>query len=179
VKSTGRSGRHAPWKKGKSGNPAGRPRGNNVLVEAAREGFTRAGADAIVARLIKSAKFGSTKAVLALARLLPSARFALVPNATPIASAPDAGAAMGKLADQMLSGDLSISEASAAVAVIGSVLAGLAGSSDLQTLIARLDQMKAIVQERDAPPSAPSGGPRLPWETATSELGGPPEPIEP
>jgi Family of unknown function (DUF5681) len=149
------------WKPGQSGNPAGRKPGRNPFVEAIRRRVDDETAEMLTGRLIASAKAGSLGAATFIMRHLPKHATALLPDGTKIETTADAGKAMTKIAEQMTNGELSIEEASAAIAAIGTVLAGVAGSSGLDDLMKRVAELKAVAERR----VAAADGPPLPWES--------------
>jgi hypothetical protein len=71
---------------------------------------------------------------------------------------------MAKLADEMIAGKITIGQASAAVAVVGSALAGLSGSADLEFLMSQLEIMRRRVDQMKSAAAGKSDGPPLPWE---------------
>jgi hypothetical protein len=154
-----------PYKPGQSGNPAGGKFGGNELAAAARRKITPEIADELIDRFVSAARRGSTRAFSAIIKLLPKETpQRLLARSAPIGNAADAGKVMAKLADEMIAGKITIGQASAAVAVVGSALAGLSGSADLEFLVSQLETMRRRVDEMKNAAAGESDRPPLPWE---------------
>ena len=129
------------FRKGRSGNPAGRPRGSRNGATVAVETLLSGEAERLTRKCIELALSGDTVALrLALERICPprrdrAATFAL----RPIHSARDAAEAQSDLADAVSSGIITPAEA----AEISKVLANAAKAYEIAEMAERtqLDQM--------------------------------------
>ncbi len=149
-----------PFQPGQSGNPAGRRPGRNYLVEALRAKVDEETAEKIAGRIIASAKQGSLGAAQFIMRHLPAFRFAMLVDDTKLETASDASKALNQVAAAVLRGDLATCEATPAVAILAAALAGSAGASDVEGLLRRIAELRAIAERRS---EAADGSP-LPWE---------------
>jgi hypothetical protein len=111
AENTGR--KQGTFRKGASGNPAGRPNGARNKATLAAEVLLDGEAEAITRKAIEKAKEGDATALrLCLERILPARKDRPVAfNLPPIVSASDAVAAAGALLAAVAEGDLTPSEA--------------------------------------------------------------------
>jgi len=124
------------WQKGESGNPAGRR--PHPIAERFRKA-AEADLDAIVAAIVEAAKMGDVAAArLVLERVIPP--FKSIPQPTPFAMEGDTLTAR---AEEVLaaaaSGGLSVQDATALVAAIGS-LARLTEIDELEKRVRALEE---------------------------------------
>src|ERR1700738_2733649 len=108
--------RGKPFKPGKSGNPAGKPKGSRNATTRAMEALLDGESDALTRKAIELAKAGDMTALrLCLERILPPRKDRPVSFALPpIASAKDALSALSALLTAVSSGELTPSEAAEA-----------------------------------------------------------------
>ena len=116
LKARGRS-----FKRGKSGNPAGRPKGARNRTTLAAEALLEGQAEAITQKVVDMALEGDlTAARMCLDRILPIRRERRVSfDLPPINSAEDVVTAMRAIAAALASGELSPSEAAEAGSFVG------------------------------------------------------------
>ena len=109
------------FKRGKSGNPAGRPKGARNRTTLAAEALLEGQAEAITQKVVDMALEGDlTAARMCLDRILPIRRERRVSfDLPPINSAEDVVTAMRAIAAALASGELSPSEAAGAGSFVG------------------------------------------------------------
>jgi hypothetical protein len=161
-----KAARGRPFPPGVSGNPSGARRGRNLFVEAIRKRVDADTAAMLTERLIKAAKTGSISATTFLMRHLPKHALALAPDGTKLETASDAAAAINRVAEQVIRGELAPSEATEAVAILMAALTSSAGVTDFEALLRRIAELKGVVERRDdqtdMPWSKPDEAPEVP-----------------
>lgn len=107
------SSRGRPFKKGKSGNPAGRPQGARNRATLAAEALLDGEAEALTRKVVELALEGDRSALrMCLDRVLPPRRERYVNfNLPPMKSAEDSVHAMNAIADAVASGEITVGEA--------------------------------------------------------------------
>ena len=102
-----------PFKKGQSGNPAGKPKGARNATTRAMELLLDEEAEEVTRRAIEMAKSGDGVALrLVMDRILPARKDRHVPFALPVLETPaDAVKAMAALVNAVAAGELTPSEA--------------------------------------------------------------------
>ena len=108
-----RKQRGRPFKPGKSGNPAGKPKGSRNATTLAMEALLDGESDALTRKAIELAKGGDMAALrLSLDRILPPRKDRPVAFTLPaISGINDAGAAMASILTAVSSGDVTLGEA--------------------------------------------------------------------
>ena len=106
--------------KGKSGNPAGRPKGSRHRYTLAAQALLDGEAEALTRQAVTLALAGDTTALrLCLERLLPPQKDRPITVALPpLASADDAAKAMSAVVMAMADGDVTPAEATAVAGVV-------------------------------------------------------------
>lgn len=119
---TTRKHRRPPWRKGESGNPAGRPKGARHTALLALDAIGEAGAMDVMAAVVTAAKGGDMRAAeILLRRVWPERKGRPAPLAIPpITTIRDSAAAMGAVVQAVANGELSAEEGAAVAAVIES-----------------------------------------------------------
>ena len=114
-------GRGRAFKKGKSGNPAGRPKGTRNRTTLAAEALLEGQAEAITQKVVEMALAGDlTAARMCLDRILPIRRERRVSfELPPLDSAEDIVKGMKAIAAALASGELSPSEAAEIGSFVG------------------------------------------------------------
>ena len=114
-------GRGRAFKKGKSGNPAGRPKGTRNRTTLAAEALLEGQAEAITQKVVEMALAGDlTAARMCLDRILPIRRERRVSfELPPISSAEDVVKAMDAISAAFASGELSPAEAAQVANLVG------------------------------------------------------------
>jgi Family of unknown function (DUF5681) len=117
---TGRKQAAGKFQRGKSGNPAGRPRGSRNTVTLAVEALLQGEHEALTRRAIEMAKSGDIQALkLCLDRLAPARRDSLVSFVLPkLTTARDAVRASAAIVAALAGGELTPSEATAVSSVV-------------------------------------------------------------
>ena len=100
------------WRKGESGNPAGRPKGSSNKATLAALSILEGEAEAITRKAIELATSGDIQAIrLCVERLVPRAKeVPLSVHITPIRSPVDATQTISQLIEKLASGELLPSE---------------------------------------------------------------------
>jgi hypothetical protein len=129
------------FQKGKSGNPAGKPRGSRNRTTLAMEALLDGEADAIVRKAIEKAKEGDPVALrMCLERIVPPRKDRPVNfSLPPIKTAADAMAATGALVAAVANGDLTPSEAAELSKLVDGFVRSLE-AIDLADRIAKLEK---------------------------------------
>jgi hypothetical protein len=104
--------RGRPFRKGRSGNPAGKPKGARHKTTLLAERLLQDDAEAVVKAVVAAAKGGDMAAArLVLDRIAPARRDNPIALTLPeVTSAADASKAMGSILAAVAAGDLSPSE---------------------------------------------------------------------
>jgi Family of unknown function (DUF5681) len=128
------------FRKGKSGNPAGKPPGARNKTTLAMEALLDGEADAIVRKAIEKAKEGDTTALrMCLERIVPPRKDRPVGfTFPPIKTAADALAATGALVAAVANGDITPSEA----AELSKLLDGFVKSLEVTDLAERIAELE-------------------------------------
>lgn len=113
AETTARQQRGRQWRKGESGNPAGRPRGARHRATVTAEQLLDGEAEAITRKAVELALEGDTVALrLVLERILPPRKERPLRFALPrLNSAVDAPVALAAIADAVAAGELTAAEA--------------------------------------------------------------------
>lgn len=119
AKTTNKQSRQG-FKKGKSGNPNGRPQGSRNKATIALEHLLEGEAEAITRKAIEKAKAGDMTAIrLCLERLIPVRKDAPITFKLPdMNNADDSAAAMSGMLRALADGEITPSEASSVASVI-------------------------------------------------------------
>lgn len=130
-----------PFKKGQSGNPAGKAKGTRHKATQAMQALLEGDADAITQKAIELAKGGDLTAIrLCMDRLCPARRDRTVEFALPpIASAQDAVGAARAIVEAVATGELTPTEAAELSKVLDSYTRTLE-AADFEARLARLEQ---------------------------------------
>ena len=134
--------RGRPFKRGESGNPAGRPAGSRNKVLVALDKIGAEGAEEVLRRTVEAAKAGDMRAAeLLLSRVWPARRGRPValPGVPKIETPADLVRALGAVADSVAEGVISAEEGQAVAAVLEAQRKAIE-TSDLAERIARLEQ---------------------------------------
>ena len=109
------------FQKGKSGNPAGKPKGCTNLVTRAAQALLDGEAEALSRKAIELALGGDTVALrLCLERIIPPRKDRPVKLSLPkLEGAADVSVAAAKLLEQVAAGEVTPSEAGAVVGLLG------------------------------------------------------------
>ncbi|MFE1603334.1 DUF5681 domain-containing protein [Methylobacterium sp. ID0610] len=136
-----RVSRPGAFKKGQSGNPAGKPKGARHKTTVAMEALLAGEAEGLTRRAIELAQEGDTVALrLCLDRLLPVRRNRPVPFALPpIATTADLTKATSALLEAVARGELTPSEA----AELGKLVDSHVKAIEVTDIQARLDALEA------------------------------------
>ena len=133
--------RGKPFEPGKSGNPAGKPKGTRNAATLALESLLDGEAEALTRKAVDLALAGDITALrLCLDRILPPRKDRPVSFEMPkINNAQDARAASAALLDAVASGNLTPSEASE----VGKLIDAYVKTIELTEVLARLDKLEA------------------------------------
>jgi hypothetical protein len=131
------------FQKGKSGNPAGKPRGARNRTTLAMEVLLDGEADAIVRKAIEKAKEGDGIALrMCLERIVPPRKDRPVNcNLPPIKTAADALTATGALVAAVAAGDITPSEA----AELSKLIEAYVKSLEVTDLAARIASLERTI----------------------------------
>lgn len=129
------------FKRGQSGNPAGKPKGARHKTTLAVQALLDGEGETIARRAVEAAKAGDMTAIrLVLERVLPARRDSPVTFDLPaMTSADDAAKAMGALLSAVASGELTPSEANEAAKSVGLYIEALK-TADLEKRIQLLEE---------------------------------------
>ena len=132
----------AAWRKGQSGNPAGRPKGIPNPQARLRSMIDVA---ALIARLAESAAKGNTRAAeLLLDRALPPLRSVAEPVALPgVAEAPNLTARADRIVELVAAGQISADIGTSLLSALGQ-FARIAELDELTRRIEQLEQSHAL-----------------------------------
>ena len=130
-----------PFKKGQSGNPAGRPVGARHKTTLAMEALLDGEADTIVRKAIQMAKDGDALAMrLCLERIIPPRKDRPISFEAPtIATAADALKALGSLIEAVAQGTITPTEASELSKMIDSYVRSLE-ATELERRVSELER---------------------------------------
>jgi Family of unknown function (DUF5681) len=133
--------RGKPFEPGKSGNPAGKPKGSRNAATLALELLLDGEAEALTRKAVDLALGGDITALrLCLDRILPARKDRPIAfEMPPINNAVDARAASAALLGAVSSGNLTPSEASE----VGKLIDGYVKSIEITEVLARLDKLEA------------------------------------
>jgi hypothetical protein len=120
AENTGRKQRGNPFRKGQSGNPAGKPKGARHKTTLLAEKLMQDGAEAVVKAVVDAAKGGDmTAARLVLDRIAPARRDSPVTFELPkIETAGDAIAASAAVLNAVAGGELTPDEAASVLRLV-------------------------------------------------------------
>lgn len=129
------------YQKGQSGNPAGKPKGTRHRTTRAVEALLEGEAENLTRKAVELALDGDTTALrLCIERICPVRKDAPITFTAPeMNSASDAAQAMGKILEQVGTGDLSPDEAKSIAALIETFRKAL----ETQELEARISALEA------------------------------------
>ena len=135
--------------KGKSGNPAGKPKGSRNKTTLAMEALLDGEADAIVRKAIEKAKEGDGVALrMCLERIVPPRKDRPVSfNLPPIKTAADALIATGALVAAVAAGDITPSEA----AELSKLIEAYVKSLEVTDLAARIASLERTIANESPP----------------------------
>ena len=130
------------WKKGKSGNPNGKPKGTRNTTTLAMEALLDGEAEAITRKAIDKAKSGDMVAIrLCLERILPAVKSRPIEIDLPhIETADDIQAAQGAVIAVMAKGEVTPDDAS----TIASVLEAKRKAIETVELEARIEKIEQV-----------------------------------
>jgi len=133
--------RGKPFEPGRSGNPAGKPKGSRNAATLALESLLDGEAEALTRKAVELALAGDITALrLCLDRILPPRKDRPIAFEMPaINNAQDARAASAALLGAVSSGNLTPSEASE----VGKLIDGYVKSVEITEVLARLDKLEA------------------------------------
>jgi Family of unknown function (DUF5681) len=136
--------RGVPFKRGQSGNPAGKPKGARNKTTMAMQALLDGDGEALTRKAIELAKNGDLQALrLCMDRLLPPRRDVVLSFTLPKMEAPvDAVAAIGAIVDAVASGELTPTEAEALSRLVENFVKAIE-VSDLAKRIAALEETGA------------------------------------
>ncbi|MFC4170491.1 DUF5681 domain-containing protein [Microvirga sp. GCM10011540] len=139
-----KQGKAAPFQKGQSGNPAGRPKGSRNKTTLALEALLDGEAEALTRRAIEMALEGDTTAMrLCMDRIMPPRRDRPVLFAMPkLETAGDVVKATAALVGATATGELTPGEA----AELSKLVEGFANAVKVEELQRRLEAMEAAVE---------------------------------
>lgn len=131
------------FKKGQSGNPAGKPKGARHKTTMALQALLDGEGEAITRKAIEAAKDGDMTAIrLIMERVLPARKDSPVSfKLPPLASADDASKAMAELVVEVASGRLAPNEANEAAKIINLYIEALK-TNDLEKRIQHLEGLQ-------------------------------------
>lgn len=111
---------NAPWAKGQSGNPAGKPKGVRNRATVILDALAEQGAAEVLKQVIEEAKAGDMRAAeILLTRIWPARKGRPVElDFPPIETAADIVKALGAVTDAVGRGDISPEEGQAVAAVL-------------------------------------------------------------
>ena len=133
--------RGKPFEPGKSGNPAGKPKGTRNAATLALESLLDGEAEALTRKAVELALAGDITALrLCLDRILPPRKDRPITFEMPaINNAQNARTASAALLGAVSSGNLTPSEASE----VGKLIDGYVKSTELTEVLARLDKLES------------------------------------
>ena len=126
--------RGRPFQKGKSGNPAGKPKGSRHRATLAAEVLLDGEAETLTRKAVELALGGNVLALrLCLDRILPPTRERAVTFALPeVRSAADATAAMASILASVAAGELTVAEAGGLVKLVEAFIGGLDAAKEVE-----------------------------------------------
>lgn len=132
------------FKKGQSGNPAGKPKGARHKTTMALQALMDGEGEAITRKAIEAAKEGDMTAIrLIMERVLPARKDSPVTfKLTPLTSADDASRAMAELLAAVARGKITPSEANEAAKIINLYIDALR-TNELEKRIQHLEGLKS------------------------------------
>jgi Family of unknown function (DUF5681) len=137
------TGRQQPrrWKKGESGNPAGRPKGARHKATLAAEQLLDGEAEALTRKAIEKAKEGDSVALrLCLDRILPPRKDRpLRINLPRLAAASDATTALATITAAVATGEITPGEGADLNAIVGGFVKAVE-TSDIEARVAALER---------------------------------------
>jgi hypothetical protein len=138
---------YSRFQKGRSGNPAGKPRGARNRSTRFAEALLDGEADALVRKAIEMALAGDSTALrLCLERLIPPRRERpLEIKLPPLKTAADAVTAIAAIAAATAQGSITASEA----AELSRLIENFVSSVKAQELVQRVERLEEVMEERD------------------------------
>ena len=132
--------RGRPWPRGRSGNPAGRPKGARHTALLALDAMGAENARDVLAAVVVAAKGGDMRAAdILLRRLWPERKGRPVAlDLPPLTNAADLAGALGTIAETVAAGDLSPEEGQAMAAIL-EVQRKAIETADLERRVAELE----------------------------------------
>jgi hypothetical protein len=133
--------RGKPFRKGQSGNPAGKPKGTKHMATRVAEALLDGEAERITRKAIERALEGDTTALrLCLERLIPARRDRPITfELPPVETAADAAKAIGSVLTAVAAGEVTPQEAAEVASLIETYAKALE-IRDLESRIATLEQ---------------------------------------
>lgn len=142
--------RGRPFEKGRSGNPAGKPRGARHSTTLMAEALLEGESEALMEKLVELAQEGNMAALrLVIERLLPARRERpLQFKLPPLESAADAPAAISAIVAGLAEGELTPTEAHALIGAVEAYLK-IHGQLEIAQRLAVLEEKIAGIQAQD------------------------------
>jgi hypothetical protein len=129
--------------KGRSGNPAGKPRGTRHRITALAEKLIGEDAEAVLQKVIAAAKLGDMQAArMIIERILPPRKDRPISfKMPPISSANDAPKAMAAITAAVATGELTPAEGREIAAIV-EIYVRAVETAEVVALAARLDELE-------------------------------------
>ena len=145
---TAKKQRGTPFKKGKSGNPAGRPKGSRNAATLAAEALMDGEAEDLTRLLLDAAKGGDMTALrFCVDRILPTRRERILQfPLPPLNTAADGLAAIKHIAEGVADGELTDTQAAALLRLVDGYMRGL-GQVDYEQRLADIERKMAEVEK--------------------------------
>ena len=132
-----------PFRKGQSGNPAGRRPGAVAMVTSKLRSLVAKDAVEIVRSITTAAKAGDVEARRVFVRLLPQSSWPVTFDLPPVDGPADIPRAVKAILDAAAKGEITLHDAGRVIELLG----GLRQAYEGATLAERLDEMEARLVE--------------------------------
>jgi hypothetical protein len=141
AENTARKQRGKPFKPGKSGNPAGKPKGSRNAATLAMEALLDGESEALTRKAIELAKGGDMQALrLCLDRILPPRKDRPIAFAMPVISTiDDAPRAMAAVTTAVALGEITVTEAADVARLVETYVRSVE-ASDLEKRLRAIEQ---------------------------------------